>query len=194
MLALGQLEPQSSPADIEAAAQLLLATCQPSERDLIVGTHNEAWRDAMVSWLLVHSTDIDGRKFANRNELSAWLLTDLEVGAEPETTRLAATLDSLQLYIHRLLSGLERHLNPNADIKEERRQWSTFRSRYVDWRQYRERREVPENHIHPARRQRKTGAFLDLETQLAQDRPDPPISTRPCSDTSRISSEPAISR
>ncbi|MDQ0009680.1 hypothetical protein J2T07_001857 [Luteibacter jiangsuensis] len=168
MLALGSLEPQSSAADIEAAAQLLLATCQPSERDLIVGTHNEAWRDAMVAWLLVHSTDIDGRKFAERNELSAWLLADLEVGAEPETTRLAAALDSLQLYIHRLLSGLERHLNPNADIKEERRQWSAFRSRYVDWRQYRERREYPENHIHPARRQRKTAAFLDLETQLAQ--------------------------
>lgn len=168
MLALGQLEPQSSPADIEAAAQLLIATCQPSERDLIVGTHNEAWRDAMVSWLLVHATDIDGRKFADRNELSAWLLTDLEVGAEPETTRLAGALDSLQLYIHRLLSGLERHLNPNADIKEERRQWSAFRSRYVDWRQYRERREYPENHIHPARRERKTNAFLDLETQLAQ--------------------------
>jgi hypothetical protein len=168
MLALGGLEPQSSAADVEAAAQLLLATCQPSERDLIVGTHNEAWRDAMVSWLLVHATDIDGRKFAGRNELSAWLLTDLEVGAEPETTRLAAALDSLQLYIHRLLSGLERHLNPNADIKEERRQWSAFRSRYVDWRQYRERREYPENHIHPARRERKTSAFLDLETQLAQ--------------------------
>ncbi|MGF6711457.1 hypothetical protein QFZ41_002421 [Luteibacter sp. W1I16] len=168
LLALGRLDLQSSRADIETAAQLLLATSQPVERELIVGTHNEAWRDAMISWLLVHSTDIDGRKFADRNELSAWLLTDLEVGAEPETTRLAAAVDSLQLYIHRLLSGLERHLSPYANIKEERRQWGAYRSRYVDWRQYRERREYPENHIHPARRQRKTGAFLDLETQLSQ--------------------------
>jgi hypothetical protein len=168
LLALGRLDLQSSRADIEAAAQLLLATSQPVERELIVGTHDEAWRDAMVSWLLVHSTDIDGRKFADRNGLSAWLLTDLEVGAEPETTRLAAAVDSLQLYIHRLLSGLERHLSPYANIKEERRQWGAYRSRYVDWRQYRERREYPENHIHPARRQRKTGAFLDLETQLSQ--------------------------
>lgn len=168
LLALARLDPDSSPADMEAAGQLLLATCQPSERDLIVGMHNEAWRDAMVAWLLARASDTDGHKFAGRDELSAWLLTDVDVGSEPETTRLAATLDSLQLYIHRLLSGLEKHVNENADIKEERKEWSAYRSRYVDWRQFRERRAYPENHIDPARRQRKTSAFLDLEAQLAQ--------------------------
>lgn len=168
LLALAHLEPQSEAADIEAAGRRLLATCETSERDVIVGMHNQAWRDALIAWLLPRATDMDERKFVNANELSAWLLTDLEVGPEPETTRLAAAIDSLQLYIHRLLSGLEKHLNPRADVKKERQQWSAYRSRYVDWRQYRERREYPENHIHPVNRQRKTGAFLDLETQLAQ--------------------------
>jgi hypothetical protein len=168
LLALAHLEPQSEAADIEAAGRRLLATCETSERDVIVGMHNQAWRDALIAWLLPRATDMDERKFVNANELSAWLLTDLEVGPEPETTRLAAAIDSLQLYIHRLLSGLEKHLNPRTDVKKERQQWSAYRSRYVDWRQYRERREYPENHIHPVNRQRKTGAFLDLETQLAQ--------------------------
>jgi hypothetical protein len=168
LLALARLEPQSSTDDVEAAGQLLLATCEAAERDAIVGAHNKAWCDAMVAWTLPRATDIDGRKFANTNELSTWLLTDLEVGPEPETTRLAAAIDSLQLYIHRLLSGLEKHVNPDADIKQENQKWSSYHSRYVDWRRDRDRRAYPENYIHPANRERKTSAFFDLETQLAQ--------------------------
>ncbi|WP_213949312.1 neuraminidase-like domain-containing protein [Luteibacter sp. dw_328] len=168
LLALARLEPESATADMEAAGHLLLATCEASERNVIVGMHNRAWCDAMIAWLLGRASDTDGRKFANKNELSTWLLTDLEVGPEPETTRLAAAIDSLQLYIHRLLSGLEKHLDPRVDSEEERQQWSARRARYVDWRRDRERRAYPENHIHPANREHKTSAFFDLETQLAQ--------------------------
>ncbi|WP_185754472.1 neuraminidase-like domain-containing protein [Luteibacter sp. 9135] len=169
-----RLDLDSTADAIKSAASLLKASCSAGDVKGILRRHDGAWRDALVAWVSNHARDADGQPFAGREALSDWLLTDLAVGPEPETTRLSAAIDSMQLYVHRLLSGMEHQLDATDKLKARRKAWGTYRSRYSDWRARKERRLYPENYIDPLHRQRKSQAFTDLEMQLAQGqaRPD----------------------
>lgn len=168
LVALSALNADSGSLEISAVADQLIARFGEADRSAMNGRHDVSRRDAMVAWLRVHASDADNQPIADRDALSDWLLTDIGVGHEPQTTRVDAAISSLQLYIHRLLSGLERRLDTTANMRAVREAWTTYQARYEDWRSREERALYPENYIEPGRRQRKTRAFSDLETQLAQ--------------------------
>ena len=167
--ALGALGPSSTASQVQTVADRLLASCDDFDRDAIRRQHHAAWRDALVAWSLVHAQNGNDSAFTDQDDLASWLLTDIAVGPEPETTRVDAAIDSLQLYIHRLLSGLElRLVEDTALVERHNGEWKQWRSRYSTWLDYNERKLYPSNHIDPSRRLYKTKAFTELENQLAQ--------------------------
>lgn len=168
IVALSASHAGSNAAWLSAVANQLMTNFGEADRTTMIGRHDASRRDAMLAWLHVHARDADNQPFADRDALADWLLTDISVGVEPQTTRVDAAVSSLQLYIHRLLSGLERRLDTAKDMNAVREAWTTYQARYEDWRSREERALYPENYIEPGRRQHKTRAFSDLETQLAQ--------------------------
>ena len=168
LLAMSSLTISSSPDTLDAAGQLLLAACSADEREAIQGNHDASRRDAVTAWLLAHAKDTTGKAFSSREALSAWALTDLDVGPEPRTTRVAQAIDGLQLYIKRLLSGEEGGIDSQIDIEAERKQWTESHHTYAVWKRRVEGALYPENRFDPTLRTRPTPEYSALQTQLAQ--------------------------
>lgn len=173
LLALAELQTGSGLAAVEAAGQRCLAELEQDDRRKVQDRLDESWREALCDWLLWHATDDEDRPFDDADDLSGWLLCDVEVGAAPLTTPLSATIESLQIYIQRLLSGVERTLDARVNVGAESNSWQNHMSTYEAWRRRREATLYPENHLNPLRRQYKTKAFADLEAELAQGRARP---------------------
>ncbi|MDQ0011482.1 hypothetical protein J2T07_003692 [Luteibacter jiangsuensis] len=161
---INELKVATTYAAFEKAAAALLAACSGQDALAVEGSHGEAWRDALVAWMLEQeSTDFDV------DALSDQVLLDVMVGREPTTSRVASTIASLQTYIHRMLAGLEPGHEGSAAITQDVRDtWNASQSQYGRWRLLRQLRNYPENRLDPTSRSRKTKAFADLESLLAQ--------------------------
>lgn len=161
---INELKVATTYAAFEKAAAALLAACSGQDALAVEGAHGEAWRDALVVWMLEQqSSDF------NVDTLSDQVLLDVMVGREPTTSRVASTIASLQTYIHRILAGLEPgHEGSTAITQDVRDTWNASQSQYGRWRLLRQLRNYPENRLDPTSRSRKTKAFADLESLLAQ--------------------------
>lgn len=122
--------------------------------DLIRGRR----RDALVAYLTA--------KYASQgaSQLYAQFLMDVEAGGCARTSRLVAATASLQLYVHRVLMGLE---GVGFTEEDARQQW-VWRKNYRVWEVNREVFLSPEIYIEPDLRDDKTPLFRELEDELLQ--------------------------
>ena len=124
-------------------------------------------RDGLVAYL-VHS---GAPQFDEVSDLYHYYLLDVEVEGCMRTSRVAAAIDSVQLYVHRCLMNLEEtppgdanpvHVLPESVPDGE---WA-WRKNYRVWEANRKIFLYPENYIEPELRDDKTPLFKTLEEEL----------------------------
>lgn len=137
--------------------------------DLIRGRR----RDALVAYVLANS---GGLPLQTPSDLYGYFLMDVEAGGCARTSRLVAAISSVQLFVHRVMMGLERDrqdrrfaFGPSRDAQQARDQWY-WRKNYRVWEANRKVFLFPENFIEPDLRDDKTPLFRSLEDELLQRR------------------------
>ncbi|QZZ22722.1 hypothetical protein J5X98_10380 [Leptothermofonsia sichuanensis E412] len=121
-------------------------------------------RDALLSYALTRQlpNTFQGRRDAD--VLYEYLLLDVQIGSEVETSRIAQGIAALQLYVQRCQLNLEQGIDP-ATIPTE--QWNWMKN-YRVWEANRKVFLYPENYIEPELRDTKTPEFEALEQELMQ--------------------------
>ena len=120
-----------------------------------------AQREALVAYLVADPT---WPEVTSPDDLYAHFLIDVEMDACMTTSRLRQALSSVQLFVHRLLMGLEA----GASLEPvDARQWEWMKA-YRLWEANRRVFLHPENWIEPELRRDKSPFFGELEADLAQ--------------------------
>ncbi|MCB0535539.1 MAG: hypothetical protein KDD14_25265, partial [Saprospiraceae bacterium] len=142
---------------------------------------NELRRDVLCAFLLALYRD---NRFLDAGDLYAYFLVDVEMSGCAKVSEILAGTLTLQLYIHRVLMGLEISVdlntedeaNPavravliesNKDQENPRMQWE-WRKNYRVWEANRKVFLYPENWIEPELRDDKSPLFKTLEDELLQ--------------------------
>lgn len=175
LLDLGKLRQTTDYTTFQQAAVALRRACSTKQRKALDAQLSLAWRDALMHWMLAHWASKDAaRSWVNNPQtLADYLLIDLQVSHEPLTTRVLSAIASLQRYLHQIHSRLENGYRSTAISEDERDEWENFSNSYERWKLRKDAQNEPQNYIDPTRRQRKTTAFKDLETLLAQGKCQP---------------------
>ncbi|MEB3359022.1 MAG: LamG-like jellyroll fold domain-containing protein [Synechococcales bacterium] len=121
-------------------------------------------RDALLSYALPRQID---DSFAGRRDadlLYEYLLLDVQIGSEVQTSRIVQGTAALQLYVQRCLMNLEKGVNP-ATIPADEWEWM---KNYRVWEANRKVFLYPESFIEPELRDTKTPQFEELEQELLQ--------------------------
>ncbi len=124
----------------------------------------EKQRDALVAYLLTRMT-IGDHPPVDANELFEYFLIDVEMAACFQTSRIKQAISSVQLFIQRILLGLEKPDVEPSVIDADRWPWM---SRYRVWEANRKIFLYPENWIEPELRTTKSPFFEELESALKQ--------------------------
>jgi hypothetical protein len=121
-------------------------------------------RDALLSLAVYQNIpeDFEGRR--SPDLLSEYLLLDVQVGTEVETSHIVQGTAALQLYVQRCLMSLEKGVNP-ATIPADQWEWM---KNYRVWEANRKVFLYPESYIEPELRDTKTPLFEELEQELMQ--------------------------
>lgn len=173
----------SGAVDLEGSNKILLAAKSKHEyqawlsiakpiRDAI----RRKQRDALVAYLLANPNAAADEYWRNKNELFEHFLIDTEMEPCMLTSRIKQAVASIQIYINRVLLGVEyannkynvsgSKLTMTGDLPTE---WSKWRKWYRIWEANRKIFLYPENWIEPELRDDKTSFFDALETELQQD-------------------------
>ncbi|RMQ35800.1 neuraminidase-like domain-containing protein [Pseudomonas amygdali] len=167
------LDAKSSYGQVQSLATLLFASCDEAEQHAINIPLNEAWRDALVGYLLINLPNTPDYRFstaADADDLSNFLLTDVQVSSEVMTSQMAHATASLQHYLSRFFA----HLEPGYDtaarniIADADDEWRRYCNQYARWRSWHQQVNHPENLIQPALRPGKSQPFVELENELNQ--------------------------
>ena len=122
-------------------------------------------RDGLVAFIRFRQP----ARFRLESDLYEYFLVDVEVEGCARTTRVAAAIFSLQLYVHRVLMHLERtetvDVGDRARIPRDEWEW---RRHYRIWQANRRVFLYPENYLEPGLRDDKTPLFSELEDTLLQ--------------------------
>jgi hypothetical protein len=99
-------------------------------------------------------------------ELSSYLLTDLQTSAQSKTSQIAWAIASVQLYIERCLTGEEPRVDESVKSQQFFEDWGRYNSRYSEWAALAELKYEPENYVDPSLRLKATESFKNLQQQL----------------------------
>lgn len=160
------------PLKLEAAADYLysLIKAGTSTRDWTEVSRSlfdpvaNAKRDALVACLI--EKDPGGSDLRDPNDLYEHLLTDVQMDASLDTSKVVEAINSIQLFYHRALMRLET-IDPV--VHANLRNWWPWMKNYRIWEANRKVFLHPENYIRPELRTEKSPAFEALEEQLVQD-------------------------
>ncbi len=121
-------------------------------------------RDALLSNALSRQLPVTFQGRRDADVLYEYLLLDVQIGSEVETSRIVQGTAALQLYVQRCLLNLEQGVNP-ATIPLD--QWNWMKN-YRVWEANRKVFLYPESYIEPELRDTKTPQFEALEQELMQ--------------------------
>jgi hypothetical protein len=171
------LRPLAAPAvgaaDPARIKQLLKAGYEPEQwlavSKTLQDSLREQKRDALTAYLLAQPApaDLPTGKWETRNDLFAYYLVDVEMGACLITSRLVQASGSVQLFVQRCLMGLEPQVRANADDDPAWKQWQWMQA-YRVWEANRKVFLYPENWIQPELRRDKSPFFKELEDEILQ--------------------------
>ncbi|SFN74059.1 Tc toxin subunit A [Xenorhabdus japonica] len=172
LLDVAKLTTQSSYNHWNQVSSALFAVTSSKIQAKLEGSLNEIWRDALIEYLLRCWAPSDNSlsDITTIEDLSNYFLTDVQVAAEVDTSRVAFCIASLQRYLFRLFSHLEIGYDAQPITDERIEYWNRYLSQYSHWQVWQMQRNFPENFIDPAHHLRKTRAFADLENDLGQSR------------------------
>ncbi|MFB8789151.1 MAG: neuraminidase-like domain-containing protein [Potamolinea sp.] len=133
---------------------------------------NEKLRDALVAGYIskvVAPNDILKAEITDTESLYEYLLLDVNVSSAVPTSRLVEATSSVQVYINRMLEGVEiaefnSENNPKAALEEE---WETAQQ-YRVWEANEKLKLYPSNYIEPELRLKKTEVFNQFEQSLSK--------------------------
>ncbi|HEX4959442.1 MAG TPA: neuraminidase-like domain-containing protein [Thermoanaerobaculia bacterium] len=131
----------------------------------------ERKRDALTAYLLTQdkTSVAPSRKWESPNDLYAYYLLDVEMGACQQTSRLVQASGSVQLFVQRCFMGLEPEVVvDDGEDGDSGWRWWSWMSRYRLWEANRKVFVWPENYIEPELRKDKSPFFKDLENELMQ--------------------------
>ncbi|MCC6140600.1 MAG: hypothetical protein IT389_08295 [Nitrospira sp.] len=122
-------------------------------------------RDALVAY---HTAQIVGRNNSNKwvdaNALYEYFLIDHRMEPCYETTRIVEAVTAVQLFVQRILFGLEPGITAGPELKQR---WTWMRN-YRVWEANRKVFLFPENWLFPELRDDKSSSFKQLESALGQ--------------------------
>jgi len=134
----------------------------------------EPWEDKLRSrrrdGLVAYLRFIDPAAFGEPSDLYHYFLLDVDLEGCARTTRVAAAIFSLQLYVHRVLMQLERTRSQDLTVSSRaipREEWA-WRRHYRLWEANRRVFLYPESYLVPTLRDDKTPLFKELEDTLLQ--------------------------
>jgi hypothetical protein len=120
-------------------------------------------RDALTALVMQRLSDkIDGR--VSPDLLYEYLLIDVQMGSETDTSRIVQGIASLQLYVQRCLMNLELGVDPAAIPAAE---WQWMKN-YRVWEANRKVFLFPENYLEPELRDNASPLFEELVDELQQ--------------------------
>ena len=132
----------------------------------------ERKRDGLAAYLLSQPLPKDAPtgKWENTNDLYAYYLLDVEMGACQLTSRLVQASGSVQLFAQRGLMGIEPDVKVHADGADGDSAWRWWKSmcKYRLWEANRKVFLWPENWIEPELKKDRSSFFKDLENELQQ--------------------------
>ena len=132
----------------------------------------ERQRDALVAYLLAGNPPAGVRSWSEPNDLYAYYLIDVEMGACGAVSRIVQANATIQLFVQRCFLNLEPEVtvNTNPDDPAADTDWLQWQwmSRYRVWQANREVFLYPENWADPALRKDKSPFFKELESELLQ--------------------------
>lgn len=128
-------------------------------------------RDALCSFVIFNNT-IRSKNFGfkNRESLYQYFLLDVSMGDCFTLPRIVAATNSLQVYIHRCIMGLERSADEKISVLldiDEIQEWE-WRKNYRVWEANRKIFLFPENYAEAEIRDNKSPEFKELEDELLQ--------------------------
>ncbi|HTU15977.1 MAG TPA: neuraminidase-like domain-containing protein [Solirubrobacterales bacterium] len=97
------------------------------------------------------------------DELSDYLLMDVDMGVQTTSSRLVSATQSLQQYVERSRLGFEPRV---FDVALSEKEWDWFGG-YRTWQANRKVFVHPEDYVRPELRRDKTAIFRDLERSIA---------------------------
>ncbi|QLL16015.1 Tc toxin subunit A-related protein [Pseudomonas chlororaphis] len=185
-MSLNNTSSEASPL-IGSVAQSMMASIQNyTDKDAIQQVMEER-RDAYAGqYLAYYIPDIpaDGEtegvplneEIKTLDDLSEYLLIDVKVSSDVNTTPIAEAISSLQLYINRCLGGYEPGVDnaSGSTMVEESRpggflyDWSAYNQIYSTWAGKERLQYYPSIYISPALRYTKTSLFIALEQCINQ--------------------------
>lgn len=130
-------------------------------------------RDVLCDYIIARERVLN---FKDTGDIYAFFLLDVEMSGCFRTSRVAAAISSLQLYVHRILMNLEQSSAGDivvlgqalaADVMKQEWEW---RKNYRVWEANRKVFVYPENYIEPDLRNNKTHLFKELEDELLQEK------------------------
>jgi hypothetical protein len=132
----------------------------------------ERKRDALTAYLLSQPMPADAptQRWDTANDLYAYYLLDVEMGACQLTSRLVQGSGSVQLLVQRCFMGLEPEVVAQAEGDDGDSAWRWWRwmSKYRLWEANRKVFLWPENWIEPELRRDRSPIFRELEQDLLQ--------------------------
>lgn len=142
-------------------------------RDRLRGRRRDALVDYILTQPLPAETANDDHGFETSSDLYHYFLLDTELEGCARTSLIVAATNSLQLYVHRCLMGLEQsksgaenpvHVQPTDEMLAE---WP-WRKNYRVWEANRKVFLHTENFLEPDLRDNKSPLFQKLEGELLQ--------------------------
>lgn len=85
----------------------------------------------------------------DREDIYTFLLIDNLVSNEVKTTHVAEAVSSLQLYINRVIQGLEEDINPLILARPFFKEWQMYNNHYSSWAGSAKLVYYPENYVDP---------------------------------------------
>lgn len=137
---------------------------KPKELNNIKASTEVITRDYLAPYVLANIGAKEQFNINNLRDLSNYLLIDIEVGAEVETSIIKSAISTVQLYLYRCLNNLEQGI----DVLDNFESWWEWIENYRVWEANRKVFIFPENYIEPELRTDKTPLFSQLEINLQQ--------------------------
>ena len=156
--------------DFQNAAHTLWAGLQKQYQDqsatltTIQNALNAKQRDALLGLMIYQLRTQKGLPITTTRDLYEYLLIDVAVMGEVQTSYVKEAIAAVQLYIYRC----RNHLEPGVTVAKDLDTWWPWLEHYRVWQANREVFLYPENYIQPELRKEKSEQFVQLEQALQQ--------------------------
>ncbi|KIH85085.1 neuraminidase-like domain-containing protein [Pseudomonas batumici] len=139
---------------------------------------NETLRDVQVAYYLDQVVANDpvlqqlglSDKLKTANDLYEFLLLDVQVSQEVETSWVASAIASLQQYINGVLMGMEPGYENKTLAEHQIVEWRDQQCQYPLWAANQQLAYYPSIYIEPSLRMKKSGYFRQLENDINQNK------------------------